>query len=125
MSAKITYTKQMVLASDLNRHGTLFGGVLMSWMDLAAAIHSAEIMQMNCVTAKVNEIVFHVPATLGDIITFTCWEAERGNTSLTVGIKATKTNLKEKDVEIATSSFKFVALGEDDKPSNVWNKNDQ
>jgi acyl-CoA hydrolase len=119
---KTSQTKQMVLNEDLNRHGSLFGGKMMAWMDLAAAIHAAETMQMNCVTVKVNEIVFKAPAHLGDIITFECWEESRGNTSLTIGIKATKSNLKEKNIEIATSSFKFVAIGDDGKPSNAWNK---
>ena len=117
-----TYSKQMVLSSDLNRHGTLFGGRLMSWMDISAAMHAAEIMNMNCVTVKANEIVFKAPAHLGDIITFEAWELERGTTSLTVGIRVTKSNLKERDVEIATSSFKFVAIGEDGRPSSKWNK---
>ena len=99
----------MVLSGHLNRHGTLFGGQMMSWMDISAAMHAAEIMNMNCVTVKANEIVFKAPAHLGDIITFEAWELERGTTSLTVGIRVTKSNLKEKDIEIATSSFKFVA----------------
>lgn len=115
-------TKQMVLNEHLNRHGSLFGGQMMAWMDLAAAIHAAETMNMNCVTVKVNEIVFKVPAHLGDIVTFDCWEVARGSTSLTIGIRASKSNLKEKDVEIATSEFKFVAIGDDGKPSNLWNQ---
>lgn len=117
-----TYSKQMVLSGDLNRHGTLFGGQMMAWMDIAAAMHAAEIMNMNCVTVKANEIIFKTPARLGDICTFECWELERGSTSLTVGIRVTKSNLTEKNVEIASSSFKFVAIGEDGKPSSAWNK---
>jgi acyl-CoA thioesterase YciA len=116
-----THSKQMVLSGDLNRHGTLFGGQMMAWMDIAAAMHAAEIMNMNCVTVLANAIVFKAPAILGDICTFECWELERGSTSLTVGIKVTKSNLKEKNVEIATSSFKFVAIGDDGKPSSSWN----
>jgi acyl-CoA thioesterase YciA len=120
-SAVNTYSKQMVMSGDLNRHGTLFGGRLMSWMDISAAMHAAEIMNMNCVTVKASEIIFKVPAALGDIITLEAWEVERGNTSLTVGIRVTKSNLRERNVEIATSSFKFVAIGDDGKPSNAWN----
>ena len=116
-----TYSKQMVLYGHLNRHGTLFGGQMMSWMDISAAMHAAEIMNMNCVTVKASEIIFKQPAVLGDIITFEAWEIERGTTSLTVGIKVTKSNLNDKNVEIATSSFKFVAIGADGKPSNAWN----
>lgn len=118
-----SYTKHMVLYEHLNRHGSLFGGVLMSWMDIAAAIHAGEIMQMNCVTVRVDELIFKVPVKLGDIVTFECVEVSRGRTSLTVGIKVTKTNLTEKDVEVATSNFKFVAVDQDGKPSDKWNTN--
>lgn len=117
-----THTKQMVLSEHLNRHGNLFGGQMMAWMDIASAIHAAEIMNMNCVTVKADEIIFKVPVILGDIVTFECYEVERGNTSLTVGIKVTKSNLEEKNIEVASSKFKFVAVDKNGKPSSEWNK---
>lgn len=110
----------MVLSEHLNRHGSLFGGQMMAWMDIAAAIHAAEIMRMNCVTVKASEIIFKTPVHLGDIVTFECYEMARGNTSLTVGITVTKTNLEERDVEVASSNFKFVAIDENGKASNKW-----
>lgn len=125
MQQEKTYTKQMVLAEHLNRHGNLFGGQMMAWMDIASAIHAAEIMRMNCVTVKANEIIFKVPVGLGDIVTFECTELCRGNTSLTVHIHVTKTNLKERDVEVASSDFKFVAVDENGKPSSTWNDNNK
>ena len=117
-----TYTKQMVLSEHLNRHGNLFGGQMMAWMDIASAIHAAEIMNMNCVTVKADEIIFKVPVILGDIVTFECSEFERGNTSLTVSINVTKSNLQDKNVEVASSKFKFVAIDENGRPSSEWNK---
>lgn len=116
-----TYTKQMVLSEHLNRHGSLFGGQMMAWMDIASAIHAAEIMQMNCVTVKADEIVFKTPVSLGDIVTFECCEVERGITSLTVGIKVTKSNLQDKDIDVASSKFKFVAVDDNGRPSDEWN----
>ena len=116
-----TYTKQMVLSEHLNRHGNLFGGQMMSWMDIASAIHAAKTMNMNCVTVKVSEILFKVLVTLGDIVTFECSELNRGNTSLTIHIIATKNNLEEKDVEVATADFTFVAIDKEGQPSNEWN----
>lgn len=116
-----TYTTQMVLSENLNRHGSLFGGHLMAWMDLAAAIHAGRTMKRNCVTILVTDLLFKVPSHLGDIITFECYEIARGRASLTVGIKVTKSNLEVEDVEIASSSFKFVAVDENGK-SVVWNE---
>lgn len=116
-----THSKQMVLHEHLNRRGHLFGGQMMAWMDIAAAMHAFEIMQMDCVTVLADEILFKTPVELGDIVTFECIEQSRGNTSLTVSIKVTKSNLVEKNIEVASSNFKFVAVDENGKPSNNWN----
>lgn len=108
----------MVLAEHLNRRHNLFGGQLMAWMDIAAAMHCYEVMKMDCVTIKADEILFKVPVNLGDILTFECVEHARGNTSLTVHIKVTN----QEGVEVASSNFKFVAIDKEGKPSNEWNK---
>lgn len=121
MSGK-TQSKQMVLYEHLNRHGNLFGGQMMAWMDIAAAMCATEIMQMNCVTVKAEEIIFKVPVKLGDILNFECEEFCRGRTSLTISIKVSKVNPGENDIEVATSNFKFVGIDEDGKPTDTWNK---
>lgn len=111
----------MVLNAHLNRHGNLFGGQMMAWMDIAAAIHCGEVMQMNCVTVKADEIVFKTPVKLGDILTFEVQEIKRGTTSMTVYVHVTKTNLEERDIEVASSHFTFVAIDENGKASSAWN----
>lgn len=110
----------MVLSEHLNRHGSLFGGQMMAWMDIASAIHAAEIMNSNCVTVLADQILFKTPVYLGDIVTFECVEIARGITSLTVGITVYKSNLNIKNVEVASSSFKFVAIDDNGKSKN-WN----
>ena len=118
-----TETKQMVLAEHLNRRGNLFGGQMMAWMDIAAAMHCFEVMQMDCVTVLADQILFKVPVSLGDIVKFECVEHSRGRSSLTVSIVVTKSNLKDKNVEVASSNFKFVAIDENGIPTNEWNSN--
>lgn len=107
--------------THLNRHGTLFGGQIMSWMDIAAAIHSYEITKMNTVTVAVDRIEFLLPVNLGDLVTFKVTEKERGSTSITVHVVAYKSNLKEEMIEVARSNFKFVAIDDNGKPSSKWN----
>lgn len=112
-------TKQMVMHEHLNRRGTLFGGQMMAWMDIASAIYASDIMKMDCVTVSVDRIEFLVPVKLGDILTFNCQEVARGRTSLTVGVE-----VLIGDKHVAKSNFKFVAIGEDGKPSDKWNNRD-
>ncbi|NIT37083.1 MAG: acyl-CoA thioesterase [candidate division Zixibacteria bacterium] len=116
-----TITKQTVLSEHLNRHGSLFGGQMMAWMDLAAAICANEIMNMNSVTIAVDRIEFLKAVYLGDVVTFEVEEKTRGRTSLTLHVAVYKSNVDEKMVEVARSNFKFVAIGDNGRPSNEWN----
>ena len=111
-----TVTKQMVMHEHLNRRGKLFGGQMMAWMDIASAIAANDVMQMDCVTVVADRIEFLVPVELGDILTFNCEEIHRGRTSITIGIEV----LKDKQI-VAKSSFKFVAIDENGRPSAKWN----
>lgn len=118
-------TKQLVMHEHLNRRGDLFGGQMMSWMDIAAAIHAFDVTNMDCVTVAVDRIEFILPVSLGDLVTFEVTEKERGSTSITLNVIAYKSNLKQKMVEVARSNFKFVAIGEDGRPSSKWNDGDK
>ncbi len=114
-------TKQLVMHEHLNRLSNLFGGQMMSWMDIAAAIHAYEITNMQCVTVAVDRIEFLKPVGLGDLVTFEVSEKERGTTSITLNVVAYRSNLKEKMIEVARSNFKFVAVDDEGKPSSKWN----
>lgn len=114
-------TKQLVMHEHLNRRGDLFGGQMMSWMDIAAAIHAYEVTNMQCVTVAVDRIEFLKPVSLGDLVTFEVTEKTRGMTSITLDVKVYKSNLKDKMIEVARSNFKFVAIDDEGNPSSRWN----
>ena len=116
-----TVTKQLVMYEHLNRHGNLFGGQLMSWMDMAAAIHATEVTNTQCVTVSVDKIEFLKPIALGDLVTFHVIEKERGTTSITLNVIVYRSNLEEKMIEVAKSNFKFVAIDDEGKPDSTWN----
>ncbi len=111
-----TITKQMVMNEHLNRRGTLFGGQMMAWMDIASAICAADIVKMDCVTVSVDRIEFLVPVESGDILTFNCEETSRGTTSIIISVEVLKA-----DQLVAKSNFKFVAIDEERRPSDAWN----
>ena len=114
-------TKHLVMHEHLNRHGNLFGGKLMSWMDIAAAIHAYEITNMECVTVAVDRIEFLLPVSLVDLVTFEVTEEDRGKTSITLSVMVYKSNLVDKMVEVSNSNFKFVADDDEGIPSSKWN----
>jgi len=95
---------------------------MIAWMDVAAAIYAAEIMNMNSVTIAVDRVEFLEPVSLGDIVTFEVAEKTRGRTSLTLHVVAYKSNVKEETVEVARSNFKYVAIDDNGRPSDEWNE---
>ena len=62
-------TTQLVLPNDTNGLGNLLGGTLMHWIDIVAAIAAQRHADRVCVTASVDELNFHHPIRLGDVVT--------------------------------------------------------
>jgi acyl-CoA hydrolase len=79
------YTRKWVKPEDLNAHGTLFGGSLLSWIDEEAAIYSIIQLGSNgCVTKYMSEINFISSAKQGDIIELGIKAIHFGRTSLSL-----------------------------------------
>jgi acyl-CoA hydrolase len=79
------YTRKWVKPEDLNAHGTLFGGSLLSWIDEEAAIYSIIQLGTNgCVTKYMSEINFVSSAKQGDIIELGIKAISFGRTSLSL-----------------------------------------
>jgi len=118
-STKISMS-EMVMPNDTNNLNTLFGGKLMYWMDMAAAICAHNHTNSVVVTASVDNITFKAPIHKGDIVTLNAFITRVFNTSMEVFIEVTaqNTNKKEK-IESNTAFFTFVALNQKGKPVKV------
>lgn len=109
-----------VFPGDLNPNNTLFGGHVMALMDSVAytiaTAHSGHV----CVTACVDRIDFIKPATLGDKILISGSVNKSWQTSLEVGIKVCRQNIKGGEVEqILKAYLVFVAIDQDGLPIKV------
>jgi acyl-CoA hydrolase len=108
-----------VFPNDLNYFGTLYGGTLMSHMDLAGV----QVVRRatygtgadGCVTASVDKIDFHRPAFLGDLIVLVATIKTIGKSSIQVQIKVTRESTIGETEEICTANFTFVTM-KDKKP---------
>ena len=74
-----------LMPKDTNVHGTIFGGVLLSYIDLAAAVAARAHCDL-MVTVKMNEVVFHQPVFVGDLVSFYADVVRIGNTSITMKV---------------------------------------
>lgn len=113
-------TTQLVLPNDTNQLGNLLGGTLMHWIDIAAAISAQRHSGRVCVTASVDELNFHQPIKLGDIVTLQASVNRVFKTSLEVGVLVTATGRGGEPSRRATNAYlTFVALDENGTPAGV------
>src|SRR5436190_23459357 len=87
MSERFPAIRVTMLPRDTNAHGTIFGGVILSYIDLAGGIHCRRQFPQKFVTKAMHEVVFVTPVHLGDLVTFYTKTVRVGRTSITVDIE--------------------------------------
>ena len=86
MTERIPAIKVLLLPKDTNAYGTIFGGVILSNIDLASAIEARKVAAHRFVTRAMREVEFHEPVFLGDIVSFYTETVRVGRTSITVRV---------------------------------------
>lgn len=113
-------TTQLVLPNDTNQLGNLLGGTLMHWIDIAAAISCQRHSDRVCVTASVDELIFHQPIRLGEIVTLQASVNRVFRSSMEVGVLVTAQGSGAKPSRRANTAYlTFVALDEEGNPVPV------
>lgn len=120
-SASRTHMTEMVLPSHTNAMGTVFGGVMMSWMDICAAICARRHARCPVVTAAVDELHFLRPVQLGDTVLLEASVASVGFSSMEILVKVARERTNPDAIAEPTTEayFTFVAIGSDGKPCQV------
>lgn len=78
--------KVLLLPKDTNAYGTIFGGVILSHIDLASAVEARKAGPLRFVTKAMREVEFHEPVFLGDVVNFYTETVRVGRTSITVKV---------------------------------------
>lgn len=111
---------ELVLPNDTNQLGNLLGGRLMHWIDIAAAIAAARHSGFVCVTASLDELDFHDPIKLGEIVILQASVNRAFNTSMEVGVLVTAQSLRAGSPRKANNAYlTFVAVDEKGTPVPV------
>jgi acyl-CoA hydrolase len=115
---------QLVMPNDLNNIGTLFGGKMVSWMDIAAAKAGQRFLRgteaVGGVTKAIDEVIFSEPVFGGEWVNFEATVMAAGKSSLTVGVAARAENSAGETRDVCEAVFTMVAVrkGKDGK----WEK---
>lgn len=111
---------ELVLPNDTNQLGNLLGGRLMHWMDIAAAIAAQRHSNRVCVTASVDQLSFHQPIKLGEVVILRASVNRAFTTSMEIGVQVQTENLLTGERKTANTAYlTFVALANDGLPSGV------
>lgn len=112
--------RQMVMPGDTNRHGTIFGGKIMSWMDIAAAMCAEKHCENPVVTVHISDIEFISPIKVGGHVIVKASINWVGNTSMIIGCRVESENPFTGQKRVTTKAYlTFVAVDEFGAPIPV------
>lgn len=111
---------EIVLPSHTNAHGTIFGGVVMSWIDIAGAIAAGRHARSPVVTVSIDSLHFIAPIKIGFIVTIRADVTYVGKTSMEVEAIVIAENIVTRESRKSTHAFlTYVAVDEFGRPKPV------
>jgi acyl-CoA thioesterase YciA len=119
-AAREAVIRTIAMPSDTNPAGDIFGGWLMSQMDLAAGNAAARRARGRCATVAVDGMTFHSPVRVGDEISVFAELLSVGRTSMKFKVEAWRRSRDgDESVKVTEASFTFVAIDSGSRPRPV------
>ncbi|MEC7278040.1 MAG: acyl-CoA thioesterase [Bdellovibrionota bacterium] len=112
--------RTMAMPRDTNPIGDIFGGYLLSQMDIAGGIYSQKIAKGRTVTIAVDSMTFYKPLNVGDVLCCYCDTIKIGRTSIAVKVEAWTIRKFQADREKITEGvFTYVAIDDNSRPRPI------
>lgn len=112
-----------LMPKDTNAYGSIFGGVILSLIDLAAFIEAERQAPHLYLTVAMDKIEFHKPVKVGDIVTLWAETLKVGSTSIRVRVQVhARARQTRDDIEVTTAEVTMVAVNEAGKPVPVFDR---
>jgi acyl-CoA thioesterase YciA len=110
-----------MMPADVNPMGTIFGGLILSYIDQAGAVEARKHSDKKFMTVALHEVKFIAPVCIGDLVSFYTELVKIGNTSITVRVtvEAARGLLPHKTVRVTQAEIVYVAVDEQSKPVPV------
>src|SRR5882724_10460166 len=111
----------LMMPRDTNAQGTIFGGVILSYIDQAGAIEARRQGCRLMLTVSMDKIVFHEPVFVGDLVSFWTETLRIGTTSITIKVvcEVIRGADLQKKVLVTEAQVVYVNVGEDRKPKPI------
>lgn len=105
----------VLLPKDTNANGTIFGGIILSHIDLAGAVEAKKHTKERIVTVAMKEVIFKQPVLVGEVVSFFTSTVKVGRTSVTVSVDVEVFRQGE-EIKVTEAELTFVAVGKDGHP---------
>ena len=109
----------LMMPRDTNARGTIFGGVILSYIDQAGAIEARRQGSRSMVTVSMDKIVFHEPVFVGDLVSFWCETVRIGTTSITVKVTVEAFREGDRKVLVTAAQIVYVNLDDERRPTPI------
>lgn len=116
--------RTVMMPRDTNALGSIFGGHILSLIDLAAGEYARRISPKNYVTKVMREVVFIAPVYVGDIVSFYAEQMAMGKTSITirVDVEARRGTDAVKNIMVTSAEVVMVCIDKQGKPTPIFGK---
>ncbi len=105
----------VLLPKDTNANGTIFGGIILSHIDLAGAVQAKKHTKQRIVTVAMKEVIFKQPVLVGEVVSFYTSTSKIGNTSVTVSVDV-EVYRDGKEIKVTEAELTFVAVDKEGQP---------
>ena len=122
MTERFPAIRLTMLPRDTNAYGTIFGGVILSYIDIAGAIEACRRTKMErFVTVAMREIIFHKPVFVGDLVSFYAETVRIGTTSITVRVlvETERVGSSSERVRVTEAEVVYVAVDENRNKTKI------
>lgn len=112
----------VMMPKDTNWLGSIFGGHILSLIDLAAGIHARNIARRKFVTKIMHEVNFIAPVFVGDCVSIYCETVRTGNTSITIrcDVEALRGVDKPETISVTSAEIVMVSVNDKGKPVAIF-----
>ena len=119
MSDRVPAIKVLLLPKDTNGFGTIFGGVILSHIDLASAVEARKAADRRFVTKAMRQVEFLEPVFVGDVVSFYTETVRIGRTSITVRVLVEAERWSRRGEHVTVTEAEVVLVAVDDRGKAV------
>jgi acyl-CoA thioesterase YciA len=108
----------VLLPKDTNQHGTIFGGIILSYIDIAGGVEAHKHTNNAIVTAAMDKVEFKEPVRVGEVVSFYATTTRVGRTSISVHVDV-EVNRQSKLIHVTSADLVFVSVDRNGRPTPV------